>query len=108
MIADKCNRCGKTVIKRYNSDSSDMVLTEDSFLYLCDTIRGESCRPSLSLREYYGEDKQHHYCLNCLSEVIHEWVEAMKARGPSKSIPLNHILTGNKGGVISPCPVCGR
>ena len=105
MIADKCNCCGKVVVKRNSSDSSDMVKTEDSFLYMCDLKKGEGSRPILQLREYGGSDNSRMYCLDCLLEVLSEWVEEMKKRGQS-DIPLNHIIFGNK--VPSPCPVCGK
>ena len=106
MYADRCNRCGKTVIKGSHNDSSDMVITCDSFLYMCDIKPGESSRPTLSLKEYYGPDIRHMYCLDCLVEVVGGWVKEMKERGPSK-IRLDHILCGEKG-VTSPCPVCGK
>lgn len=105
IIADKCNRCGKVVVKHSHSESSDMVQTNDSFLYLCDIPKGESSRPSLQLKEYC-EHGERLYCLDCLLETIKEWVEKMKKRAPSK-IPLNNIIFGNKG-VTSPCPVCGK
>ena len=106
MVADKCNRCGKVVIKRNHADSSDMVKTSDSFLYMCDTKKGESGRPSLQLREYYGEEHSRMYCLDCLVAEVTEWVEKVKKRGASE-IPLNHIIFA-EGRVPSPCPVCGK
>ena len=104
MVADKCNRCGKIVVKHGHADSSDMVKTEDSFLYMCDIDhKTESGRPSLQLKDYPGARM---YCLDCLLETVREWVEEMKKRGASK-IPLNHILFPDKN-VSSPCPVCGK
>ncbi len=105
LVADKCNRCGKMVIKGSCGDSSDMVRTNDSFLYLCDVKPGESSRPSLRLREY-GIETSHSYCLDCLVKVVTEWVEEMKKRGKS-DIPLQNIVLPDKR-VSSPCPVCGR
>ena len=106
MVADECSRCGKVVVKSNSADSSDMVRTEDSFLYLCDLLPSESGRPTLQLKEYSGMDHSRLYCLDCLLEVVTEWVEKMKARGKSK-IPLNHVISGMKG-ITFPCPVCGR
>lgn len=83
-----------------------MVMTEDSFLYMCDVKQGEGGRPSLQLREYYGEERSRMYCLDCLLFEVAEWVEEMKKRGKS-NIPLNHIILPDKG-VSSPCPICGR
>ncbi len=104
MVADKCNRCGKAVIKHGSEESSDMVETHDSFLYLCDLKKDEGSRPTLQLREG-GRDQNQLYCLDCLVSQVSEWVEKMKARGASK-IPLNHIIFGDK--VPSPCPLCGK
>lgn len=106
MTADKCNKCGKVVLKHYHADSSDMVKTKDSFLYMCDTKEKEAGRPYLQLKEYYGEDQSRMYCLDCLQEMVHEWVGEMKKRGPS-DIPLHHIIFP-EGKVSSPCPVCGK
>lgn len=106
MVADKCSRCGKLVVKRSSADSSDMVRTCDSFLYLCDVRKEEPGRPTLQLKEYAGNE-QRTYCLDCLDATVHEWVEEMKKRGKSDSIPLNHIMLPGKC-VSSPCPVCGR
>ena len=106
MVADKCNRCGKIVVKHDHAASSDMVKTQDSFLYMCDLMKGESGRPSLQLKEYYGEDKNRMYCLDCLLETVREWVDEMKKRGKS-DIELSHIMFPG-GGVSSPCPICGR
>lgn len=106
MTADKCSRCGKIVVKHDHAGSSDMVKTSDSFLYMCDVKAGESGRPSLQLREYYGEDQSRMYCLDCLLEEVHEWVEVMRKRGAS-DIPLNHIVFP-KDKISSPCPVCGK
>ena len=102
MIADRCNRCGKTVVKSCHGDSSDMVKTNDSFLYLCDMdYKSESSRPCLQLKDY--PDKPRLYCLDCLAEEVTEWVEKMKKRGDS-DIPLDHIIFST----ISPCPTCGK
>ena len=107
MVADKCNRCGKVVVKHDHMNSSDMVKTNDSFLYMCDIKdKEESSRPSLQLKDYGPEDGSRMYCLDCLLEGVTEWVEEMKKRGPS-NIPLNHIIFP-KGKVSSPCPVCGK
>ena len=109
MVADKCNRCGKIVVKLNHYDSSDMVETCDSFLYLCDIKAGDSGRPSLQLKEYCGgtlERQSHMYCLDCLDATVAEWVEEMKKRGKS-NIPLSHILLPNRP-VSSPCPICGK
>lgn len=107
MTADKCNRCGKIVVKHNHSDSSDMVKTQDSFLYMCDiNHKEESGRPSLQLKEYYGQDQSRMYCLDCLLTEVSEWVKKMKKRGKS-NIPPDHIIQG-KTGVSSPCPICGR
>lgn len=106
MVADKCNRCGKIVVKHNHADSSDMVKTCDSFLYMCDLKERESGRPSLQLKEYVGEGKPKMYCLDCLDVTVHEWVEEMKKRGKS-DIPLDHILLPDRQ-VSSPCPICGR
>jgi hypothetical protein len=105
MVADECCRCGKIVVKKHSSDSSDMVKTYDSFIYMCDVKPGEGSRPHLQLKDYRGVDESRTYCLDCLLEEVKEWVEKMKQRGPSK-IPLNHIVFPGK--VSSPCPVCGR
>ena len=86
MVADKCERCGKIVVKQYLGDSSDMVRTRGLFLYLCDVKDNATCRPSL-LKDYTSEI----YCLDCLDATVHEWVEELKKRGKS-DIPLNHIL----------------
>ena len=106
MVADKCSRCGKMVVKCGHADSSDMVKTMDSFLYMCDMKTGEACRPSLQLKEYYGEDQFRMYCLDCLVAEVAEWVEKMKSRGAS-NIPIDHIIFPGKN-VSSPCPICGR
>jgi hypothetical protein len=106
LVADQCSRCGKIVVKRYLSDSSDMVKTCDSFVYMCDTKPGETGRPSLQLKNYTGGDESQMYCLDCLLETVREWVETMKQRG-SSDIPFKHIILA-KGYVSSPCPVCGR
>ena len=105
MVADKCNRCGKVVVKSTHSGSSDMVKTEDSFLYMCDLKKGESSRPSLQLREYGKSDNSRMYCLDCLLEVVSKWVMEVKKRKQS-DIPLNHIIAGNK--VLSPYHTCGK
>lgn len=107
MVADKCNRCGKVVVKKSQSDSSDMVMTCDSLLYMCDLRQGEGSRPTLQLKEYgcSEENAPRMYCLDCLLAEVTEWVEKMKARGASK-IPLNSIIFAGK--VNSPCPVCGK
>lgn len=102
-IVDVCDRCGKKVVKTCDSDSSDMVRTNNSFLYLCDLKEGESSRPTLQLKNYYYEEGS--YCLDCLLTEVEEWVKKMKDRGASK-IPLEKIIFGNT--VSSPCPVCGR
>lgn len=109
MVADKCSRCGKIVVKHSHVDSSDMVKTYDSFLYLCDIKKEESGRPSLQLKEYAGAEPESSrlYCLDCLDATVHEWVVEMKKRGKSDSIPLGHILLPNRP-ISSPCPVCGR
>jgi len=105
MVADKCNRCGKIVVKHQHMDSSDMVKTEDSFLYMCDIDhKTESSRPHLQLKDY--PDKQRMYCLDCLLAEVSDWVKEMKKRG-KRDIPLDHIIQG-KQGVSSPCPICGR
>jgi len=106
IFADRCEKCGKTVVKHSHADSSDMVQTNDSFLYLCDVKEGESSRPSLYLREYASPSPEHHYCLDCLLVKVAEWIAEMKKRGASK-IPLDRILLP-KGEISSPCPVCGR
>jgi hypothetical protein len=103
--ADVCNRCGKKVVKRGEADSSDMVKTNDSFLYLCDIKPLEAARPSLALKEYCGVNTDHTYCPDCLVAEVSEWVAKIKARGASK-IHLNNIIMGDK--VTSPCPVCGK
>ncbi len=103
-VADVCHRCGKKVVKRLDIDSSDMVKTHDSFLYLCDLKPGESCRPSLQLKDY-GPDSERGYCLNCLLTEVTEWVQKMKERGASKISPRN-IIFGDI--VTSPCPICGK
>jgi hypothetical protein len=105
MIADKCNRCGKVVVKHNQSDSSDMIKTCDCFLYLTDIKNNESSRPTLQLREYCGPDQTRAYCPDCLVAEITEWVDKLKKRGKS-DIPLNHIIFGDR--VTSPCPVCGK
>jgi len=105
MVADKCHKCGRIVVKHDHIDSSDMVKTNDSFLYICDIKLGESSRPCLQLKEYYGADEARMYCLDCLLEVVVDWVKEMKKRGASK-IPLNHIIAGDK--VLSRCPICGK
>lgn len=99
-----CSRCGKKVIKTSEHGSSDMVITHDSFLYLCDLKKGESSRPSLQLKDY-EPDERRTYCLDCLLTEISKWVEEMKKRG-SSDIPLNNIVFGNV--ITSPCPVCGK
>ena len=105
MIADKCNRCGKVVIKHDSRDSSDMIRTNDSFLFYGDLMEGESGRPSLNLKEFSGGDTSHLYCPDCLLETVKEWVEKIKKR-PSSKIPINHILPpGNK---VFNCPLCKK
>ena len=91
---DVCDYCGKKVIKKSWSDSSDMVKTCDSFFYLCDLKRKESIRPHLDLMNFSecaGEDQSKMFCLDCLLEVITNWITEMKARGPSK-IDRNDII----------------
>ena len=90
---DVCAHCGKKVIKKSHSDSSDMVRTCDSFLYLCDLKRKECVRPHLDLQNFskQGEDQSKVYCLDCLLGVITNWITEMKARGPSK-IDRNDII----------------
>ena len=94
MVADRCDRCGRTVVKKDHASSSDMVQTHDSFLYLCDIRAGESSRPCLQLKEYMPE-KSRLYCLNCLLATIQDWVEEMKKRGDS-AIPQENVLLGHK------------
>jgi len=106
IVADKCDRCGKIVVKHDHADSSDMVKTCDSFLYMCDVKRGESSRPSLELKNYYGEGAGKMWCPDCLLETISEWIRGIKERGPSE-IPPEHVISGKKG-VPSPCPICGK
>jgi len=106
MVADKCSRCGKIVVKNSHAESSDMVKVCDSFLYMCDLKPGEGSRPSLQLKEYRDVDSFRMYCPNCLLEEVREWVVEMLMRGAS-NIPLDHtIFPGGK--ISSPCPVCGK
>ena len=90
-VGDKCNLCGKVVLKPANFESSDMVVTNASILYLGDLKEGEGVRPSLLLKDY--PDREHHYCLDCFLEVVTRWVAAMKARGPSDISPENILLS---------------
>ena len=84
-VADCCERCGKTVVKRGQSSSSDMVMVRGgSFLYMCDLQRGELSRPSMSLGVIGDQGAAKEYCPDCLLAAVTEWVKAIKARGPSK------------------------
>jgi len=105
MVADKCARCGKIVIKHDHAASSDMIHARVNCLYMGDLKPGEGGRPTLQL-EKYGDGWEGTYCPDCFLAVVKEWVEKLKARGNS-DIPLSHVLQG-KVGVSSPCPVCGR
>ncbi len=103
-FADVCHRCGTKVVKRAENDSSDMVKTCDSFLYMCDVKPGEACRPCLQLRDF-SPDSARMYCLDCLLNEVSEWIKKMKERGRSNISPKNVIW----GDMISyPCPHCGR
>lgn len=69
--ADVCERCLKTVIKRNEEDSSDVVTRRGEFVFLCDTI---GKRPMLT---FDGEK----FCLECFVEMIKEWTgKKMKVR----------------------------
>lgn len=93
MIADKCDRCGKVVVKQNHFDSSDMVITEGSFLYMCDRKGGKACRPHLELESLSGirGERGKAYCPDCLLAVVREWVEEIKKRGAS-DIPVGNII----------------
>jgi hypothetical protein len=76
--ANKCNRCGKTVIKDTDCTSTGMVQTTGYFIYLCDLKKKEVAMPVLQL----GEDLQlFHFCPDCLLETVKEWVTKIKKRG---------------------------
>jgi hypothetical protein len=104
LIADKCNRCGKVVIKHDDSDSSDMIQTGDCFLFLGDVLPHESSRPTLALKEF-NNNAHHLYCPDCLVAVVTDWVKELKKR-PASKIPFNHILPPGNG--IFNCPLCQK
>lgn len=107
MVADKCNQCGKVVVKHGSADSSDMIQTNDSFLFMGDLLPGEGGRPSLALKEYFRLNEQsfHHYCLDCLVAVVVEWVQKLKQR-PASNIPIGYVLP--PGNQIIKCPICNK
>lgn len=79
--ADICDRCGRTVVKEREADSSDMVRVEQlELMYLSDGyLPGELSRPSLHLRGQI-------FCPDCLVEEIADWVKEIKGIGPSQRV----------------------
>ena len=107
ILAQKCNKCGKVVLQHDRIESTDLITTNGSFLFMGDVLPCESGRPSLNLKDFNvsEEDGEYHYCPDCLVEEVREWVEKIKKRPPSK-IPINHILPpGNK---VEVCPFCHK
>ena len=76
--ADVCNRCGAMVVKKCDSDSSDMVeVKELELLFLSDDYPpGKMSRPFLSRTGCI-------YCPDCLLEEVKDWVEELKELPPS-------------------------
>ena len=95
MIVDECNHCGKRVVKKHHSDSSDMVITTECIFYLTDVKVGEDVRPFLNLKYNDGDTLGHCYCLDCLVIVVTSWVGEMKERGHS-NIPSENIIPNNR------------
>jgi hypothetical protein len=79
VTADKCNRCGKTVIKEMSISDTGMVQTEGVFTYLCSLKKRETSRPALTFEE--DNSNFHHYCPDCLLATVQEWVTKIKKRG---------------------------
>jgi len=106
MVADKCDECGKVVVKTHDSASSDMIVTRGSILYLCDTVKGESSRPSFLLQRLFGSDTPKVWCPDCLVKALSRWVNDLEQRG-SSAIPPEHIIPGRQE-EPPVCRFCGK
>ena len=85
-LVDECDSCGRQVVKRYEGDSSDMILGAPSegssicyLLYLCDIRLKETGRPIFSL---VGR----HWCPDCFLSEITKWINILKARPHSRGV----------------------
>ena len=85
IVGQECERCHKRVWQKDSIDSTDLVVTDGKMLFLGDIQKGESSRPSLSLKGY-GPERDLHYCVSCLRIVVNEWLDAVDARGMSKGV----------------------
>jgi hypothetical protein len=79
VTADKCNRCGKTVIKETSISDTGMVQTKGLFIYLGPLKKRETSRPALMFEK--DNSNPNHYCPDCLLATVQEWITKIKKRG---------------------------
>ncbi len=91
LIAEKCDHCGKVVVKTWQDNSTGRVIVqgEANLLWLCDYKRPASARPSLDL---HGKT----LCLGCVVPFFQEWVDILKS-SPEYSVPARKVRDPKTG-----------